>query len=484
MNEKVITRFAPSPTGLLHVGSVRTALFNYLHAKKLEGVFRLRIEDTDLKRSSPELTQKILDGLKWLGIEWEEPVVFQSANLKRHQEVAHILLEKNCAYRCFCTKQELENHRQDFRYNQHCRHLTPKVIQENLEKGKPFSIRFKVPAGITSWEDTIHSTISVQNNEIEDFVILRSDHYPTYQLAVVVDDHDMSVNWVIRGDDHISNTPKQILLYQAMEWDIPTFSHVPLILGPDKKRLSKRHGATSVEEYQQMGILPVALFNFLAILGWSPPDNREILSRQEIIQLFDLHDISRKSAVFDEKKLAWINQQHLLQSEPDTLYPFIHRLWNQQKWVNDVPDQSQKKWLLSLIQLLKPRATYLNDFIELARYFFEEPNTFDEKGLQKYFTDQESWTLLNEVANELKACHNFSASVIENTIRQFCEIKKISAAKIIHPLRLVLTGRTATPGLFEVMELLGKAAVLKRIEVFVDKKHHLHEFVRIDKREQ
>ncbi len=234
------------------------------------------------------MTQKILDGLKWLGIEWEQPVIFQSANVKRHQEVVNTLLERDRAYRCFCTKEELEIHRQDFRYNQHCRHLTAKTIQENIEKKKPFSIRFKVPSGITSWEDTIHGQISVQNNEIEDFVILRSDHYPTYQLAVVVDDHDMGVNWVIRGDDHISNTPKQILLYQAMEWNIPVFSHVPLILGPDKKRLSKRHGATSVEEYQKMGILPSALFNFLAILGWSPPDNREILSRQEIIQLFDL----------------------------------------------------------------------------------------------------------------------------------------------------------------------------------------------------
>jgi glutamyl-tRNA synthetase len=475
MTDKVVTRFAPSPTGFLHVGGARTALFNYLHAKKKQGIFRLRIEDTDSKRSSSEMVKKIFDGLKWLGLEWEDAVVFQGANIHRHQQVATILLEKGWAYRCFCSQQELETHRKNYRYDQHCRQLTSRQIKQKIEKGQAYSLRFKVPSGITSWEDSIHGKITVQNDEIEDFIILRSDQNPTYQLAVVVDDHDMAVNWVIRGDDHISNTPKQILLYQALEWKIPQFSHVPLILGRDKKRLSKRHGATAIEEYQQLGILPSVLFNFLALLGWSPPDNQEILSPDEILHSFNLQDVAKKSAVFDEKKLAWMNQQYLINNDADILSPYIFPVWTKAGWLSEDTIQSRKEWLLSLINLLKPRATFLTDFIELARYFFEEPNSFDPKGLNKYFAEEKSWILLDEIRAQLESCDPFTAESIEKLVRQSAEIKHNSAGKIIHTLRLVLTGRTASPGLFEVMELLGQQLVIKRLKLFLDNKKLLQD---------
>ncbi|OGB69170.1 MAG: glutamate--tRNA ligase [Caldithrix sp. RBG_13_44_9] len=470
MNVKVVTRFAPSPTGFLHVGGARTALFNYLHAKKEQGTFRLRIEDTDLKRSDSDMVQKIFNGLKWLGLGWEGDVVFQGANSQRHQQIAAILLERGWAYRCFCTTKELEVHRENYRYNKYCQKLSAGQIQENLVNGLTYSLRFKVPEGNTSWEDTIHGKITIHNDEIEDFIILRSDQNPIYQLAVVVDDHDMGVNWIIRGDDHISNTPKQILLYQALEWEIPKFSHVPLILGPDKKRLSKRHGAAAIEDYQELGILPGALFNFLALLGWSPPDNREILSPDEILHSFNLQDVSKKSAVFDEKKLAWMNQQYLINSSPDVLFSAITSLWIKAGWLSEESSRSRKEWLLSLINLLKPRAMFLNDFVELARYFFEAPDQFDHKGLHKYFVNEESWKLLDEIRIQLEACNPFTAESIEILIRQSGESKNVPAGKIIHPLRLVLTGRTASPGLFEVMDLLGQQQVLKRLIYFLDNK--------------
>jgi glutamyl-tRNA synthetase len=477
MSAKVVTRFAPSPTGFLHVGGARTALFNYLHAKKEQGTFRLRIEDTDLKRSDSQMVQKIFEGLKWLGLEWEGTVVFQGANSQRHQQIAAILLERGRTYRCFCTTKELEVHRENYRYNKHCQGLTARQIQENLAMGLVYSLRFRVPTGNTSWEDTIHGKITIRNDEIEDFIILRSDRNPTYQLAVVVDDHDMGVNWIIRGDDHISNTPKQILLYQALEWEIPKFSHVPLILGPDKKRLSKRHGATAIEEYQELGILPAALFNFLALLGWSPPDQQEIQSPEEILSSFNLQDVSKKSAVFDDKKLAWMNQQYLINSSPDALYSPITSLWIRTGWLNEERSRSRKEWLLSLINLLKPRATFLNDFVELARYFFEAPDHFDHKGLYKYFGNEDSWKLLDEIKIQLEECNPFTAESIEKLIRQIGKSKNIPAGKIIHPLRLVLTGRTASPGLFEVMDLLGRQQVQKRLRYFLDNKTVLQNII-------
>ncbi|MBN2365451.1 MAG: glutamate--tRNA ligase [Calditrichaeota bacterium] len=467
MPTKVITRFAPSPTGFLHVGGARTALFNFLYARKNGGSFRLRVEDTDQRRSSDLMTRVILNGLEWLGIQWNCDVIFQGKRLNQHQNTAFSLLEKGAAYLCFCTPEELKEHRKNFRYNGHCRNLSSKSIEIKKSEGIPYSVRFKVPDGVTIWKDKIHGSISFQNKEVEDFVILRSDRTPTYNLAVVADDHDMGITMVMRGDDHISNTPKQLMLYQALGWTAPDFAHIPLIMGSDGKRLSKRHGATSVEDYQKKGVLSDALFNFLAILGWSPPDNREILSRKEITELFSLDGISKKSAVFDEKKLAWMNQQHIIRKSASDLYEPIMQIWLENGFISEVEIKSKKNWMLKIIDLLKPRATFLADFIDLGEYFFKKPGQFDEKGIQKHLKSAEVWDYLRETTAELKDLTTFSEENIELGIRNFAQKYGVGAGKIIHPLRLALTGRTATPGLFEVMVLLGKEIVLNRLNSFL-----------------
>lgn len=484
MKKAIITRFAPSPTGFLHVGGARTALFNYLFARKNEGIFRLRIEDTDRNRSSAEMTQKILDGLKWLGMEWDGDVVFQGANVERHREMAELLLKKGWTYRCFCTPEELAQKRKNadpkmtgsFFYDKTCRNLSPDEISERLEQNKPFAIRFKTPEGQTSWKDAVHGEIKINNNEIDDFIILRSDGSPVYQLAVVVDDHDMGITHVIRGDDHLSNTPKQILLYQAFGWDLPRFAHVPLILGPDKKRLSKRHGATSVEEYRKAGVLPDAMFNYLVFLGWSPGEDREIMSREEIVARFSLEGISKNSPVFDEKKLLWMNGFYLSQKETTELFPEIVRIWEENGFLDEKETVEKKEWLLAVIDLLKPRAHNFADFAHLGSYFFRDPESYEEKGMKKYLKNNEVWNWLEKTETALEKLVDYSEATIEGTVRGIAAEYEIAAAKLIHPLRLALTGRTASPGLFEVMKLLGKETVLRRLKNFTRRKDVLENF--------
>ncbi len=473
MSPSVTTRFAPSPTGFLHVGSARTALYNYLYAHLHHGIFRLRIEDTDQKRSSNKMTLGIFEGLQWLGLDWKQDVIYQGGNASRHRDMAESLLRSGSAYPCFCTHEELEINRQNFQYDGHCRKLSENEIQKRRESGTPYSIRFKVPHQTITWEDVIHGKISIRHQEIEDFIIQRSDSTPVYQLAVVVDDHDMGITHVIRGDDHISNTPKQLLLYQAFGWEIPLFAHVPLILGDDKKRLSKRHGATSIEEYQQMGILPEALFNFLAILGWQPENNEEILSREEIKKKFSLTHVSRKPAVFDEKKLAWMNQQYILKTPAEDLFQSITPFWENAGFFQKSQIYKDQAWMLKLIELLKPRAVFLRDFVELARYFFEEPHAYDPKGLKKHLADGHIWTLLEKISQRLQTLDIFRADSLEHDLRKVAETAAINPGKLIHPLRLGLTGRSASPGLFEVMELLGKEEVMQRLNTFLKQKNSL-----------
>jgi len=477
MKSKIITRFAPSPTGYLHVGGARTALFNFLLARKNKGIFRLRIEDTDKQRSDEAMTQEILSGLQWLGLNWDDQAVHQADNSEKHRQIANQLYQSNAAYPCFCTKEELEIHRQHYQYDGHCRNLTPEQVKENLERKKPYSLRFKVPEGQTSWTDEIHGKISVENKEIEDFIVLRSDGSPVYNLAVVVDDHDMDINFILRGDDHISNTPKQILLYQALRWVMPKFAHVPLILGADKKRLSKRHGAASLEEYRQQGILPEALFNFLVLLGWNPKDDREILSADELIALFSLEGISKKSAVFDDKKLAWLNQQYIIQTESEKLLPLVAEFWQNAGLISNTDVKDKKSWLIRLIDLLKPRATYLSDFIQLAEYFFRNPQIYDQEGLRKNLKNEAIWDILSEVFTRLEKLSEFNQEILEQQVRDIAEKHGLAAGKIIHPLRLAMSGRTATPGLFEVMEMLGKDTVLRRLEIFLKSRNVLQQTV-------
>src|SRR5579863_1420263 len=391
-------RFAPSPTGYLHVGGARTALFNWLLARRYGGVFVLRIEDTDVERSSAGMVDGILEGLSWLGLDWDEgPNVggpyapyFQSDRLDKYRAAAAALVASGHAYYCYCTAEEIKAKREaaekasgGWLYDRTCAALPAAEIAARESRKMPRAVRFRVPAGVTRVDDLVHGPIEFDGANIEDFVIVRSDGHPTYHLSVVSDDIEMRITHVVRGDDHISNTPKQILLYRALGAEVPQFAHVPLILGPDKKRLSKRHGATSVTEYATQGYLPEAMVNFLALLGWSPGGNQEVFTRDELVALFALDGISGGNAVFNLEKLEWFNQQHMMRLAPEELArrirPSLERagLWDA-AYLGDL-----HVWFFAVLELLKPRAKRLDDFVDQGRFFFSDTVEFDEAAVAK-----------------------------------------------------------------------------------------------------
>ena len=417
-------RFAPSPTGYLHVGCARTALFNWLYARRHGGAFILRIEDTDVERSQPEMVTGILDGLRWLGIDWDEgPEIggphapyFQSQRLERYRAAARQLLDSGQAF----------------------------------EDGG--AIRFRVPPGKTQFTDSVHGPIAFDNEHIESFVILRSDTHPTYHLSVVVDDIDMAITHVVRGDDHISNTPKQVLLYNAFGKPAPAFAHVPLIMGPDKQRLSKRHGATSVTEYEKQGYIPEAMFNFLALLGWGTGSNDELFTREELIQRFNLEGISGGNAVFNTEKLDWFNHQHLLRLSDEEL---IKRLG-----ATGLRADTRSAAILSL---LRPRCKKLTDFAEQVRPFFEDPSGYDPEGVKKHLSTPGTADRLRELRKVYEQSE-WNEAALEKDLRQLAESRTVKAAVLIHGTRLALTGRMVSPGLFEMMVLIGRESVLRRLD--------------------
>ncbi len=458
----VRVRFAPSPTGYLHVGGARTAIFNWLYARAIGGKFLLRIEDTDPVRSRSELAQVILDGLKWLGIESDEPVVYQSDNKDRFVQVALELVKRGAAYYDFTTTEELEELRRQsqarkepaFRFKSD-RATMHASAQENLSAGKPYAVRFSADESALEWNDLVHGPIRFEGGELEDFVLLRSDGSPTYHLSVVCDDHDMNITHILRGDDHISNTPKQIGIYRAMGWEVPQFGHVPLILGADKQRLSKRAGATSVGEFQQSGFLSSAMFNFLTLLGWSPgAGDREIFLPRELVDVFTLAGIQARSAVFDLQKLEWMNGEHLRAlSEVDAVnYLFEHR---------DGVEVSKQK-LSELWPLVKPRIRLPRDLYLDQSYFFSDPIEYDSAGVEKHLKDPVIVGKLKQYAEQLSDVA-FDAANLESNLRTRCEEGGVSAGKLIHPLRLALTGKTVSPGIFELMQVLGKDTVHRRL---------------------
>ncbi len=462
-----VFRFAPSPTGYLHVGGARTAIFNWLYARSSGGRFLLRIEDTDRERSSEEMTREILDGLRWLGVDWDHEPVLQSSRLDRHKAEALRLLSEGKAYPCFCAQETLERKRAaaesaggDTRYDRACLGLREEERAAMMSEGRPFVLRFRVPDGSTEFYDIVHEETAFSNSEIEDFVILRSDGSPVYMMAVVVDDHDMEVTHVVRGDDHLPNTPKQILLYRALGYDVPMFGHVPLILGADKKRLSKRHGATSVGEYRSRGILPAALFNFLALLGWSPGGDREVMSREEIVASFDPRRLLKKSSVFDEEKLQWMNGKHLRMLSDEDAISLI-RAFRPEKFagVND-------EYALSVLPLMRDRMELLTDFYDKGGYFFEDPAGYDEGACRKHWK-ADIQRHMAELVEELRNCA-FDAQSLDETVRRRAADAGLGAGKLIHPLRLALTGGTQSPGLFEMMIVLGREACLRRIRRALD----------------
>jgi glutamyl-tRNA synthetase len=474
-------RFAPSPTGYLHVGGARTALFNWLLARRHGGIFVLRIEDTDADRSSGEMVDGILDGMRWLGLDWDEgPLVggphapyFQSERVEQHRALVAQLLASRQAYYCYCSTELLASKREAaggvaWQYDRTCCRLTPEEVTRLEAEGRPRAVRFRVPAGTTRFTDLVHGAITFDGANIEDFVILRSDGQPTYHLSVVSDDIGMQITHVIRGDDHISNTPKHLLLYQAAGAAVPQFAHVPLILGPDKKRLSKRHGATSVLSYAEQGYLPEAMTNFLTLLGWSPGfGDEELFTREELTRRFDLSGISGGNAVFSSDKLDWFNQQHMARLSPEELTyrlkPFFVAagVWKDE-FLGD-----RHAWLFAVLELLRPRCKRLDEFVPAGRFFFTEQVDFDAAAVQKHLRGPGVAGQLKAVDEAFSDLPSFDAALLEEALRAVAGAQGIKAATLIHAVRVAITGRTVSPGLFEVIVLLGRERTHTRIDTAV-----------------
>jgi glutamyl-tRNA synthetase len=467
-------RFAPSPTGYLHVGGARTALFNWLYARHYGGQFLLRVEDTDKARSTEESTRAIFEGLEWLGLEWDDEVVYQGANLARHQADAHRLLTEGKAYRCFCTAAELDEQRrlaqergEAFKYDRRCARLSPDEIERRVASGMPFVIRFLMPEGETSWTDLVHGDIRFANKDIGegDFIILRSDGTPIYNLAVVSDDIAMDITVVMRGDDHISNTPKQILLYQAFGATLPKFAHVPMINGLDGKKLSKRHGATAVGDYQHMGILPQAMLNFLALLGWSPGNDIEVMSIPQMVELFSVEGLSKNAAVFDPKKLEWMNGQHLSLMSASELAPRVASALVAAGLTTHADLSSRAEWFHALIDLLKIRSRTIDDIVRQAAPYLVDRPEYDPAATASAWKDRSAAsTILVAARQSLTGSPTWDAAPLEEQLRGLAVSQGIGAGKIFQPLRVALTGTAASPGIFDVLVLLGRDRSLARID--------------------
>ena len=469
-------RFAPSPTGYLHVGGARTALFNWLYAKHYNGDFLLRIEDTDKARSTDESTRAIFEGMEWLGLLWDEKVVYQGANLERHQRDAYAMLEHGSAYRCFCTAEELDERRKDaearkesFKYDRRCDRLPREEIDRRVAAGEPFVIRFRIPEGTTSWTDLVHDTIAFPNKDLEDFVILRSNATPIYNLAVVSDDIAMGITVVMRGDDHISNTPKQILLYRALDAELPVFAHLPMIHGMDGKKLSKRHGATAVGDYQHLGLLPGAMLNFLALLGWSPGGDREVMTLDQMIELFSTDGLQRKAAIFDPKKLEWMNGQHLSLLPLDELEPVVTPAVVAAGLADETTLAERREWYRSLLDLLRVRARTIDDIVRQARPYFADTIEYDPVAVEKNWKDRQiSTDILESVQTSLESVGEWSAESLESSLRALAESRGVAAGKIFTPMRVALTGMSVSPGIFEVLVMQGRRLSMKRLQDAID----------------
>jgi len=453
----VRTRFAPSPTGYLHIGGARTALFNWLYARHNNGVFVLRVEDTDTARSTEESNQAILDGMSWLGLDWDEGPFYQSERFDTYREHAATLLEKGLAYRCYCTAEELEARREAAMkegrppmYDGRCRDRAD-------APDAPSAIRFRVPEGVTRVDDAIKGRISFDNAQIEDLIIQRSDGTPTYNFCVVVDDATMNITHCIRGDDHINNTPKQILIYRALGMEPPIFAHLPMILGADKTRLSKRHGATSVTAYRDMGILPHALVNYLARLGWSHGD-QEIFTIEELVEKFTLESVGKSSGVFNPDKLIWLNQ-HYIKETPDTelaglVLPFLaaHNI-----------DAAGDERLPTIVGTLKERAKTLAELAESSLYYFTDAVTYEEKAEKKFLTPEKA-EMLDTLASGIESLDPFTEETVEGVFAGVMESTGLGLGKVAQPVRVALTGGTVSPGIYELITALGRERTITRLK--------------------
>lgn len=463
-------RIAPSPTGYLHVGTARTAIFNYLFARHEGGKFLIRIEDTDAERSDNSLVEPILSALKWLGIESDEPVVYQSQRADLYKKNVAALLGTGHAYRCFCAPAELEAEREKARaekrgprYSRKCLGLSAAEVAKRVEAGQPHAIRLRIPEGETAFTDMVSGEIRVKNEDIEDLVVARSDGTATYNFAVVVDDHDMGITHVIRGNDHISNTFKQIHIYQSLGFPVPQFGHVPLILRPDKRKVSKRLGDKDVAEYRNEGILPEAMLNFLSLLGWSTKTEQEIFTSEQLITIFDPAHLNPSNAVFDEEKLVSFNKAHIQMMTDHDLAVLVApmlvdaghttKYWLETRW----------DYLRQVVGLLKERTRRIGDFVTLGGYFFNSEFAYDPEAQAKLF-DVESADLLEAFGHKLEALPEFTHQSIEQALEGLAVERNVKKARIIHPVRLAVSGMTVGPGLYDLLVVLSRPVVVERLK--------------------
>lgn len=463
MTEGIRVRFAPSPTGHLHIGGARTALFNWLYARHHSGAFVLRIEDTDRTRSTDEYIEAIIQGMKWLGLNWDEGPFRQTDRFDLYRQYVQRLLDEGKAYHCYCSAEELEARRKEAlagggqpRYDGRCRDRKETV------PGVAPAVRFRMPQeGNTVVRDLIRGEVSFENGQLDDLIILRSDGTPTYNLTVVVDDVDMRITHVIRGDDHLNNTPKQIRLYQAFGYAVPSFAHLPMILGSDKTRLSKRHGATSVMAYQEMGYLPEALVNYLVRLGWSYGD-QEVFSWEELITYFSFESVGKSAAVFNPEKLLWLNGQYMMSSTPERLaglvVPFLVK-----EGIIEEGAAPEMPWLARAVKTLQERAKTLVELARSLRYYLLDPAEYDPKAREK-FLNEKSLPLLKDLRSSLEALDGFSHEALEGIFKAVVEKHGVKLGALAQPVRVALTGGTESPGIYDVLEVLGKESVLRRLE--------------------
>jgi len=456
--EKIITRFPPSPTGYLHIGGARTALFNWLYARHMKGKFILRIEDTDTARSTQESVDAIFEALEWLEIDWDEGPFFQSRRFDIYTEYIQKLLDSGFAYYCTCSPDKLEEMRKKAmevggkpKYDGTCR-------EKGLDRTDNAVIRFKASvSGTTVLEDVIKGNIVFQNEELDDFIIARSDGSPTYNFVVVVDDITMGINTVLRGDDHVMNTPRQIILYKALNSPLPTFGHVPMVLGSDRTRLSKRHGAMSVTAYRDMGYLPDAFINYLVRLGWSYGD-QEFFSRDELVEKFSLENIGRSAGIFNPEKLLALNADHIKATPPDELIKYLSPFLKEKGY-----SFHKGPFIESVIRTLNARSKTLKDMADDAGFYFADTVSYDEKAAKKFFKPA-SVKPLRLLLDQLEALDEFKEEDLENAFKAVMEKTGLKLGKIAQPVRLALTGKTASPGIFEIIEIIGKDRVLSRIK--------------------
>ncbi len=482
---EVRVRFAPSPTGYLHIGGARTALFNYLFARKNGGKFILRIEDTDTERTIHDSAERLMEAFRWLGLEWDEgPIVggpagpyFQSQRQELYRKYAKTLLDKGFAYRCYCTREELEADREKARaekraprYSGCCRELSGAQIAQYEAEGRKPAIRFRVPdTPTTVVPDLIHDEVTFRNQEISDFIIMKSDGFPTYNYACVVDDWLMGLSHVIRADEHLSNTPKQMMLYSALSAPMPRFAHVPMILAPDRAKLSKRHGAQTVEEFKDKGYFPEALINYIALLGWTPPDaTKEIMSLGEMVEEFDLGRVSSTPAVYDTTKLTWMNGQYMRMLDKDVLVEKYISVASEAGLASREDLLGKVEWVGKVASAIQERVKTTDEMVDMSRYFFEAPAKYDEAGARRFFTRPGVAALLRKGAQALDAVDDWNLETEEQAYRDLIEREGIKSGQIIHPTRLALTGRTVGPGLFEIVDILGKSEAVARLAKAVE----------------